>query len=41
MEDLLQQTIAMRCEQYRPFARGVMAESDGSRRFTFDTFLPN
>ena len=33
--------LAMRCEQCRPFVRDVMADSDGSRQFTFDTILPN
>ena len=33
--------LAMRCEQCQPFVREVMADSDGSRRFTFVTILPN
>jgi len=33
--------LAMRCEQCWPFVRKVMADSDGLRRLTFDTFLPN
>ena len=33
--------LVMRCEQCCLFVRGVMADSDSSRWFTFDIFSPN